>query len=498
MNKIKKYFLILLFLLSIMILFSSTSIVKADNMIQEKTIEINQQIDAKKLEEIKSTRFKVLLTPRAKVEANPEKEDVSKFYYNQLTHDIARNTYNTLASQKNNKVTVDLTNCNDCIYEIEEATDENISSCFTKNIAPYVLDGCEAYIMDGAENYWWTAEDIGVDNVVIEKDENNGSIIYKTIEIKSKAEEWEDIENFSKTLDEICNNISGDSTYEIARSINYYIYNNVKYEILDNSSMEQSAYGALILKKAVCEGQAQLFNLMCRKKGIASVNVFGWTKENQSDNSTEQTAHAWNYVYEPTKKQWYAVDVTWNTFYKKALYFMVGNDTEINGVKFGKNHIAGFKQFVDQTYQPATPELATEKYTEEIKITEEKYITNIQPNTELKELLKEIKSIVNDTSVTVNDENGLLEDTDIIKTGQKVIIGEESNSSTYTTVVLGDVNGDGAINIRDILRINRHRLKRIQLEDEFLKAGDVNKDEVLNIKDILKINRYRLNKINEI
>ena len=487
MNKIKKHFLILLFLLSIMILFSNTSIVKADNEDQELIVNYNEKVDAKKLEEMHSTKFKVLITPRIKLEANATQEDVNKYYYNQLTQDISRNTYNLLTDQISNNIEIDL---NNSVHELENVTEENIIECFKINYFPYILDGYEAYIMDGAKNYWWTPE--GLEFGTIKTSYEGNAVTFKTVELKSTAEEWNDHETFEEKFEEVCNSITGKSTYEIAKSINYYIYNNVEYKILDDTSMEQSAYGALVLKQAVCEGQAQLFKLMCKEKGIMCLNVFGYIGDNN-----EKTAHAWNYVYEPTKKQWYAVDVTWNTSYKKNLYFMVGSNTEINGVKFEKNHIAGFKQFEDQTYQPATPKLATEKYIEEIKITEEKYITNIQPNTELKELLKEIKSIVNDTSITVNDDNRVLEDTDIIKTGQKVTIGEEPNSSTYITVVLGDVNGDGAANIRDILRINRHRLNRITLENECFIAANVNKDDKVNINDILKINRYRLERLNE-
>lgn len=497
MKNLKKSSIVLIFTVIIMLIFSTKNTVRAENAIQEEKVELNQQIDGKKLEKIKTTRFKALLTPRVKVEANPEEENVSKFYYNQLTHDIARNTYNAIASQKSNEVTVDLSDCSDCIYELEDVTDESISTCFSDTIASYILDGCEAYIMDGAENYWWTAEDIKFDYVSTEKDENNGIITFKKVGIKSEAEEWENLEDFNTMLEEVCESITGNSTYEIARSINYYIYNNVEYEILDNSSMEQSAYGALVLKKAVCEGQAQLFNLMCRKKGIASVNVFGWTKENQNESSTEQTAHAWNYVYEPTKKQWYAVDVTWNNWYKDSLYFMVGSDTKIKGTKFSSNHIAGFKQFVAQSYTPATPELATEEYIDRIKTTEDgKFITNIQPDTEYTEFLKEFSS--NDLEkIAVSNENGMLSSTDIIKTGQTFAIETASGIVTLTTVVLGDVDGDGEANIKDLLKINRYRLNRITLENEYYLAADVNKDGIVNIKDILRLNRYRLERITE-
>lgn len=491
MKKTYKYLLVLLFVFCIMFIFSNTSIVKADNdnPVQDETINLDTQVDAKKLEEIKSTKLKVLLTPRFKVEAAPEQEDISKYYYNQLTHDIARNTYNALTNQISNSVEVNL---NDFEVELEDTSSEGRINYFKDNLLPFIYDGYEAYIMDGAENYWWTSQSLYINKITTNT--NNNMVVYKTLLIQSKATEYENREEFNSKLEEVCNSITGNTIYEVAKSINNYINNNVEYKVLEDSTMEQSAYGALVLNKAVCEGQGQLFNIMCRKKGIQSINVYGWTKDIQEENNTDAIAHAWNYIYHPTKKQWYAVDVTWNTHYKDSLYFMVGSDTVINGVKFSKNHFAGFKQFVAQTYNPATPTISAKEYTEQIKITEDgKYITNIQPNTEYNEFLKEfINDAINDITVSEGDKE--ISSTDILKTGQTFSYG----SANLKIVVLGDTNGDGKLKINDILRINRHRLKRIQLEDECLKAADANKDGDVNIKDILRINRYRLNRINEI
>ena len=484
MSKHKKIVLISFIVLLLIIIFSNTNVVKAENNTQEKVIQYNEEINTQILDDIHSTKFKVLSTPKIKVEANPEIEDIDNYYYTQLKTDFSRNTYNALTNQISNKVIIDLKNAE---FNIEQVNDENIAECFKTNILPYILDGYEAYIMDGAENYWWTPEGIQIGELATEYVGNK--VIFNTVEVISTAEEWANHDNFNTKFKEVCNSITGKSTYEIARSINYYIYNNVEYKILDDTTMEQSAYGALILKQAVCEGQAQLFKLMCKEKGIKCLNIYGFVGD-----GSQTTAHAWNYVYEPTKKQWYAVDVTWNTSYKDSLYFMVGSDTEINGVKFGRNHIAGFKQFTMQTYTPSTPTYSNEKYIDGITISSDmKYITNIQPDTEYNEFLKEFSS--NDLGTfTVTDGNNTLRETDLLKTGQSFNIGNLS----ITTVVLGDVNGDGQADIKDILRINKHRLNKDQLTDCYLKAGDANKDGTVDIKDILRINKFRLGKINEI
>ena len=476
----RKYnYIFIIFLTAIaMIIISSTNVVKASNTTQEKTVEYNEEIDAKKLEDIHSTKFKVLTTPKVKVEANPTQEDVSKYYYNQLKHDVSRNTYNALSSQSGNSVIVNLNNLE---YDIASVSDEEIIRCFDNYLKPYVMDGYEAFIMDGSHKYWWTPESIKFGEITA--DVSNGKASFKTAQIISKDSEWTDYQNFETTFRQVCDSITGNSTYEIARSINHYIFNTVEYKVLPDTTMEQSAYGALILKKAVCEGQAQLFNLLCREKGVMCINVYGWTGESRT------TAHAWNYIYEPTKKQWYAVDVTWNNYEKDPLYFMIGSDTEINGVKFERNHEPGFKQYTVQTYIPASPTLANDRYITPITV-DDIYIKNIEPNTQYSEFLKEFSS---DVTFTVK-ENGIeISPTILIKTGQ-ILTYETSN---YKLVVLGDTNGDGKADITDILAINKHRLNKKILTGEFGKAADANKDGTIDIRDILYINKYRLNKITE-
>ena len=60
---------------------------------------------------------------------------------------------------------------------------------------------------------------------------------------------------------------------------------------------------------------------------------------------------------------------------------------------------------------------------------------------------------------------------------------------------MGDADGDGLADLNDILKINKHRLNKAKLENEYLLAGDVNKDNQVDLKDILQINKFRLGKI---
>lgn len=121
-----------------------------------------------------------------------------------------------------------------------------------------------------------------------------------------------------------------------------------------------------------------------------------------------------------------------------------------------------------------------------------KKITDIKPSTKL----NIFKSQITTTSeYSIKDRNGnVLSDNNIISTGCII----STSLGDYKLAVKGDVNGDGNSDIRDILSINKHRLGKSTLKDEYLVAGDVNKDKKVDIRDILQINKYRLGKIDSL
>lgn len=54
----------------------------------------------------------------------------------------------------------------------------------------------------------------------------------------------------------------------------------------------------------------------------------------------------------------------------------------------------------------------------------------------------------------------------------------------------GDVNGDGNINLKDVLEIQKHLARMITLSEEQVTAGDVNFNEKLELSDVLEIQKY--------
>ena len=91
------------------------------------------------------------------------------------------------------------------------------------------------------------------------------------------------------------------------------------------------------------------------------------------------------------------------------------------------------------------------------------------------------------TRVTVS-----YEEDNVTKSVQQSITVEKNSVEEQK---LGDVNGDGNIDIKDIMAINLHRLGKKTLTESSYNVADVTGDGQVDIRDIMKINLYRLGKI---
>lgn len=94
----------------------------------------------------------------------------------------------------------------------------------------------------------------------------------------------------------------------------------------------------------------------------------------------------------------------------------------------------------------------------------------------------------------VNNKNKVLADTDIVGTGSKIRIKENSNVlREYIILIYGDVNGDGKINSVDLLVLQRHILGIEQMDGIYLKAANTRRDgKKPTSVDLLLIQRHIL------
>ena len=94
----------------------------------------------------------------------------------------------------------------------------------------------------------------------------------------------------------------GMTDYEKELAIYEYILTHCTYGFLEeNTDDSYNVYGALLKGKAVCNGYAQAFMLLCSCAGLETRMIYG-------DAGGE--SHAWNCV--KLDGEWYMVDVTWD------------------------------------------------------------------------------------------------------------------------------------------------------------------------------------------
>ena len=88
----------------------------------------------------------------------------------------------------------------------------------------------------------------------------------------------------------------------------------------------------------------------------------------------------------------------------------------------------------------------------------------------------------------VDAEGNELQNSDIIRTGSKVIISTGDESQEYTIVVYGDINGDGKITMSDLVKSANYLIdETIISEDCYKEAIDVTKDGNVRMSDIIKL-----------
>ena len=77
-----------------------------------------------------------------------------------------------------------------------------------------------------------------------------------------------------------------------------------------------------------------------------------------------------------------------------------------------------------------------------------------------------------------------------------VIVDGNTIRKQYTIIVTGDVNGDGKINVADMMSVKSHILKKTTLSGNWYNAADVNGDSKINVADFMSVKGYILKKNN--
>lgn len=305
--------------------------------------------------------------------------------------------------------------------------------------------------------------------------------------------------------------ISGASRYEKVKSIHDTLCSTIKYAYTESAF---DVYGALVEKKAVCEGYARAFKLLCDRENIPCVLIGG---KGMTPGRVGES-HMWNYVLMDDGK-WYAVDVTWDDDNSGILYdfFLAGGETisrekqSVLGLTFGETHIpvthpAESENARDVAY-PVLSETAYEhsgqnhsKESSDLVLADcpdvpdinvvlsglnieidynNKYISTSSAMKNLNSLIQNYDEL---NISAVNKSGKVLSADDFAGTGTVISIYGIDNSrlADYTLVVLGDTNGDGKISALDARDALRASAKIISLDDSAFLAADIKKEGRIN------------------
>jgi len=124
-------------------------------------------------------------------------------------------------------------------------------------------------------------------------------------------------------------------------------------------------------------------------------------------------------------------------------------------------------------------------------------LSNNSINTPISTLVNKILTNSPSSIITLFDMNGSSIDINSnLKTGQTITVTTTANETkVFKVSVTGDIDGDGLINILDLLKIQRHLVKSKALENPYLTAGDTNNDTEVNILDLLRLQKHILGEI---
>lgn len=82
-----------------------------------------------------------------------------------------------------------------------------------------------------------------------------------------------------------------------------------------------------------------------------------------------------------------------------------------------------------------------------------------------------------------------------VATGMTTVVeGSDGKKQEYVIVVVGDISGDGRINITDVVRLQAHLLGKDSLDGAYKSAADLNDDGKVSITDLVKAARVVVGK----
>ena len=117
---------------------------------------------------------------------------------------------------------------------------------------------------------------------------------------------------------------------------------------------------------------------------------------------------------------------------------------------------------------------------------------NVEVGMDVSNIINNIESKYHFAEVKIVDKDNKEVKDGTIKTGYKITVVNAGITTSLKVAIYGDTSGDGSIDIRDLLVIQKHLVKSKNLKDEYLTSADINKDGLVDIRDLLLEQKYIL------
>ena len=187
----------------------------------------------------------------------------------------------------------------------EEGGSDTLNSAFQYSINALTFDNPDLFYVDVTKLYLLTEITTRAFSKSYRVQIGMNEEKYLTDDFTSATSVDEGIANVEAVRDSLVEQCQGLDQVSQIKLVHDYLVDTVEYDSSAGTNV-YNVYGALVNRRAVCEGYARAFKYILDELKIPCVIACGIATN--SEGATE--SHAWNYVY--IKGEWYAIDVTWD------------------------------------------------------------------------------------------------------------------------------------------------------------------------------------------
>ena len=129
----------------------------------------------------------------------------------------------------------------------------------------------------------------------------------------------------------------------------------------------------------------------------------------------------------------------------------------------------------------------------------EGYLSGFDFGITVEELIGQIKATNENYGVTISDAQGNnVDGKNKVATGYKLVVEDEDGTSNYTIIIKGDIDGNGTVELKDLLLYKKHLLDTKRLEGAAYKAALIQGISEPELKGYLVIKKYILGTANSV